>query len=64
MDDTYVVTLTKDSFILNDGRVFDFPFDIEELPSLEEFNEMYQGCKDVVNDEDKLKELLGGDYIE
>jgi len=64
MDDTYVVTITKDSFILNDGRIFDFPFDIEELPSLEEFNEMYQGWKNVVNDEDKLKELLGGDYIE
>ena len=64
MDESYVVSLTKDSFKLNDGRIFDFPFDIDDLPTLEEFNEIYQDWKDVVNDEEKLKKFLGEDYIE
>jgi len=41
MSKNYVTKLEKDSFTLDDGRIFDFPFEIDEHPSLEEFNKIY-----------------------
>ncbi len=61
MSKNYVTKLEKDSFTLDDGRSFDFPFEIDELPSLEDFNKIYKEWEEIVSDESKLTELLNGD---
>lgn len=61
MDESCVVSITKTSFTLNDGRIFEFPFELEEVPTLEEFSKIYEGWKTIINDEDKLEQLLNGE---
>ena len=61
MSKNYVTKLEKNSFTLDDGRIFDFPFEIDELPSLEDFNKLYEEWEEIVSDESKLTELLNGD---
>ena len=36
-----VVRVTKTEFELADGRVYDHPIELEEVPSLEEFQAVY-----------------------
>ena len=36
-----VVRVTKTEFELEDGRVYDHPIELEDVPSLEDFQEMY-----------------------
>ena len=63
MDESCVVSITKTSFTLNDGRIFEFPFELEEVPTLEEFSKIYEGWKTIINDEDKLEQLLNGEWF-
>ncbi len=36
-----VVRVTKTEFELEDGRVYDHPIELEDVPSLEDFQEVY-----------------------
>ncbi len=36
-----VVRVTKTEFELEDGRVYDHPVELEDIPSLEDFQEVY-----------------------
>jgi hypothetical protein len=36
-----VVRVTKTEFELEDGRVYDHPVELEDVPSLEDFQEVY-----------------------
>lgn len=38
-----VVRVTKTEFELEDGRVYDHPAELEDVPSLEDFQEVYDG---------------------
>lgn len=38
-----VVRVTKTEFELEDGRVYDHPIELEDVPSLEDFQEAYDG---------------------
>lgn len=36
-----VIRVTKTEFELEDGRVYDHPVELEDIPSLEDFQEVY-----------------------
>jgi len=36
-----VIKITKTNFELEDGRVFEHPMELDETPTLEEFQKMY-----------------------
>jgi len=50
-----VVRVTKTEFELEDGRVYDHPVELEDIPSLEDFQGMYD---EWVN---KFQEMFGSD---
>lgn len=58
MNENYVISIDEKSFTLSDGQVFDFPFELnpENIPTLNEFNKIYQKWKTVINIESKLDE--------
>ena len=58
MNENYVISIDEKSFTLSDGQVFDFPFELnpKDIPTLEEFNKIYQKWKVVINIESKLEE--------
>lgn len=58
MNENYVISIDEKSFTLSDGQVFDFPFELnpKNIPTLEEFNKIYQKWKVVINIESKLEE--------
>ena len=59
MENIYVMSLDKTGFILSNGKTFEFPFEMEELPTVEKFNEFYQTWKQLIyTDPSKLKKLI------
>jgi hypothetical protein len=58
MVENYVISINEKCFTLSDGRVFDFPFELDsqDVPTLEEFNKIYEKWKAVINIESKLEE--------
>ena len=45
-----VVKVTKTEFELEDGRVYEHPVELEEIPTLEEFQEIYDEWVDKFKD--------------
>ena len=45
-----VVKVTKTEFELEDGRVYEHPIELEEIPTLEEFQEIYDEWVDKFKD--------------
>jgi hypothetical protein len=39
-----VIRVDKDEFELEDGRVYEHPIPLEEVPTLEEFQKTYEKC--------------------
>lgn len=50
-----VVRVTKTEFELEDGRVYDHPVELEDIPSLEDFQEVYDEWVK------KFQEMFGSD---
>lgn len=50
-----VVRVTKTEFELEDGRVYDHPFGLEKVPSLEDFQAVYDEWTK------KFQEIFGDD---
>ena len=47
-----VIRITKEEFELEDGRVYEHPVILEDVPTLEEFQKTFDNCSK------KLQELL------
>jgi hypothetical protein len=45
-----VVRVTKTEFELNDGRIFPHPVELDEVPSVEEFQKIYDKSRKLVKD--------------
>ena len=45
-----VVRVTKTEFELDDGRVFPHPIELDEVPSVEEFQKIYNKSRKLVKD--------------
>lgn len=45
-----VVRVTKTEFELDDGRVFPHPVELDEVPTLEEFQKTYDKSRKLVKD--------------
>ena len=50
-----VVRETKDEFELSDGRIYPHPIELEEIPSVEEFQEIYDYWRDLLYSKFKRK---------
>ena len=50
-----VVRVTKTEFELEDGRVYDHPVELEDIPSLEDFQKVYDEWVQ------KFQEMFGSD---
>ena len=50
-----VVRVTKTEFELEDGRVYEHPVELDEVPSLEDFQAIYDEWVE------KFQEMFGGD---
>lgn len=51
-----VVKVTKKYFELEDGRIFEHPEPLDKVPSLEEFQKMYDKWKYILEEENKEEE--------
>ena len=56
-----VTKVTKTHFELSDGRTFQHVIELDEVPSLEEFQEIYDHWKCVFNSEDGQPSINFGD---
>jgi len=45
-----VVRVTKTEFELDDGRIFPHPVELDEVPSVEEFQKIYDKSRKLVKD--------------
>jgi len=45
-----VVRVTKTEFELDDGRVFPHPVELDEVPSVEEFQKIYNKSRKLIKD--------------
>lgn len=45
-----VVRVTKTEFELEDGRVYDHPVELEEVPTVDEFQKIYDEWSDKLHD--------------
>jgi len=45
-----VIRVTKTEFELDDGRVFPHPVELDEVPSIEEFQKIYDKSRKLVKD--------------
>jgi len=45
-----VVRITKEEFELDDGRIFPHMLELDEVPSIEEFQETYDHWREVFKD--------------
>jgi len=45
-----VVRVTKTEFELDDGRIFPHPVELDEVPSVEEFQRIYDKSRKLVKD--------------
>lgn len=45
-----VVRVTKEEFELDDGRVFPHPVELDEVPSVEEFQKIYDKSRKLVQE--------------
>ena len=45
-----VIRVTKTEFELDDGRVFPHPIELDEVPSVEEFQKIYNKSRKLVKD--------------
>jgi hypothetical protein len=41
-ENVYVIEVNNDGFKLSDGREYPFPFEIENVPTVEEMNKLYK----------------------
>lgn len=49
-----VVRVTKTEFELEDGRVYEHPIELEEVPSIEEFQKIYDSWAN------RFEDMFGG----
>jgi len=45
-----VVRVTKDEFELDDGRIFPHVIELDDIPTIEEFQKIYDGVRDTYKD--------------
>ncbi len=60
MEKRMVVRVTSTEFELDNGRVFEMPFELEEVPSLDDFQRIYDKWSSVLQEmlEDRDRESV------
>ncbi len=56
-----VIRVTKTEFELDDGRIYQHPFELDEVPTIEEFQRIYDHWRNLFEKELNAKQETGRD---